>query len=152
MANKVESFKASHLLEFQPRVEGSPVVKDPLRLWRIASHYEVNGTGYTLRNANGEVIACAGVCIDPPGVGLVWLIGSPLITQYPLAVYKGVRIHMENIIRWFRLRRLHTLVSDGFPVSETWLVRLGFKYEATLEKSGPEGEDQHVYVRMTNGR
>jgi hypothetical protein len=144
---EIVPFRASHLLEFEPRLEGAYAPGDPMRLWKLALEYEREGPALTMR-VEGKAIACAGVVIGPEGVGTAWLLASEEVGRYRIALYRTVKTTLDQIVRHFHLRRVQTMVPDGFQHSWAWFERLGFVHEATLKKAGPAGEDRHIFVRM----
>lgn len=80
------------------------------------------------------VIACGGVLPIWKGVGEGWAITSDLVCKYPFSFAKIVHKKLGEIIRYYKLDRVQTVVHSEFKTSIKWIERMGFKYEGEMPK------------------
>ena len=80
------------------------------------------------------LIACAGVIPLWRGVAEGWCVGSPLIEQFRFTFPKMVHKKIQELINYYQLDRLQTIVHPDFVVSQNWLKRMGFKDEGPMER------------------
>ena len=80
------------------------------------------------------IICCAGVLPVWKGVAEAWCVGSPLIESFRFSFPKEVKHKLGQIIEYYKLDRLQTIVDKEFTVSQKWLERMGFSYEGEMPK------------------
>jgi len=80
------------------------------------------------------LIACAGVLPLWRGVAEAWCVGSPLIEYFRFSFPRVIHRKLTEIINFYQLDRLQTIVHPDFVVSQIWLKRMGFKNEGPMEK------------------
>lgn len=118
----VVPFKAEHLLQIQHRDEGW------LETISTAAVKEMCGPAFTAI-VNDEVIACAGVVIAWPGVGVAWAVLSPTIEKHGLWITRSVRRMLNVIIRGSYLHRVEMVVLANSERNYRWARALGFHVE-----------------------
>jgi len=80
------------------------------------------------------LIACAGVLPLWRGVAEAWCVGSPLIEHFKFSFPKVVHRKITEMINYYGLDRLQTIVDREFITSIKWLERMGFQYEGEMPK------------------
>lgn len=94
---------------------------------------------------NGTLLGCAGVVPLWPGLGEAWIVLSPEGRRHR-AWYRAVARILPSIAASGRFRRIQADVVREFEAGRRFVERLGFKYEFTMPKYGPNGEDFVRYV------
>lgn len=133
---EVVPFRASDLLEFQPRAEGTAPPIESTRAWRLGLQYQQEGPAFTMR-VDGRVVACAGVVLRQDGLATAWLVASEDIRRYRFTLYKRVKRELDSIMRYAAIQRVQTILPPGFPDAKRWLECLGFRRD----------DDYQVYSR-----
>lgn len=111
--------------------------------------WEKNGPAFTLI-IDGEVVGCAGVVMMGWKRGEAWTLLSQLFYKYKKTSYKAIRNGLNSIIKNEGLRRVQASIYEGTEkVCGEFLEHLGFKWEGKHIKYGPNGENVHVYARIT---
>jgi hypothetical protein len=80
------------------------------------------------------LIACAGILPIWKGVGEGWCVGSPLIQHFRFSFPKVIHRKIQEIINFYQLDRLQTIVDRDFIISQKWVERMGFQYEGEMPK------------------
>ena len=107
------------------------------------------GPAYTLV-IDGEIVGCAGVVLMDWNRGEAWTLLSSLFYKYKKTVFKAIKNNLESIINDKKLRRVQAIVYDGTEkICGNFLEHLGFSWEAKHRKYGPNGEDVHIYAKVT---
>lgn len=107
--------------------------------------YERGGPAFT-GLVDGEVGGCAGVVLFWPGVGEAWAVLTETGREHPVQATELVRTGLRTVIDGMRLRRVQADVSADFLPGHRWIRLLGFSYEGTMPRYGPNGEDFVRYV------
>lgn len=98
---------------------------------------------------DGRVLAIFGIGMFWEGCGEAWLmVDTKAIHNRRLQLTKGSRRFFNNIGPALGLRRLQIMVSVAHEEAVAWSRLLGFEYEATLKKYGPDGSDHLVFARF----
>jgi len=98
---------------------------------------------------DGRVLAMFGVAPYWDGCAEAWLMVDTMgIQNRRLQLTKGSRRFFNNIGPALGLRRLQIMVSVAHEEAVAWSRLLGFEYEATLKKYGPDGSDHLVFARF----
>lgn len=109
--------------------------------------YAKTGTAYTLR-VDGQVVAVAGLIMHWRHVGELWAVTSSLVTKYPVAFHRAIKLGLEELIETHKLHRVECTVLIGHKVSVKWLNRLGFEIEGIKRKYDPNGNDYFMMARI----
>ena len=104
------------------------------------------GVAVSLVTEDGEIVCIMGVAKISHGVGDGWFRASPLLRKHLRDVQKAVPrvIAIATVANEFH--RVHTLVKTGYTAGRKFVEFLGFEYEATLEKIGPEAGDYDIFI------
>lgn len=110
----------------------------------------------TLMDADGRVIACAGVIPtriiqyedggEVIAESLAWAIFSPSLPIHAKSIIKAIRAFLETRDEY----RIEAYVDAAQPKASAFLARLGFGYERTLTDVCPDGRVMHLYARVRN--
>jgi hypothetical protein len=95
-----------------------------------------------------KVVIIGGVAILWPGVGEAWVISSPLVTTYPLALTRSVKRYLGLIEKAKHLHRVQAVVLVDHPTGHRWIRGLGFKCEGMMIAYGPNKEDFMRYAKV----
>lgn len=98
---------------------------------------------------DGRVLAMFGVAPYWDGLAEGWLmVDTHGIHKRKMQLTKGTRRFFNNIGPALGLRRIQIMVSVAHKEAVAWSRLLGFEYEATLKKYGPDGSDHLVFARF----
>ena len=137
-------FKVEHAVEL------SKVVRDPVEnsnpiTEATAKEYATRGPSYSFFMGD-KLVACGGIMIIWPGVGVAWLMTDPE------AVLRCVKSFFMAAVRFTResiqehsLVRVQASCRADTPAFSRLLEHLGFKREALMRKYGRDGSDQYLY-------
>ena len=132
-------FEPSHLADIYPPV----MTAEQLRKFKAA--YRPQGPAYTCMD--GDVaLGCAGLVIKD-GVGHAWAVLSDAIRRRPQLLHRAVLKGMDDALRDYDLTRMEATVHSKFRKAQSWLRRLGFKYEKALPDYLGTGETYLRYGR-----
>lgn len=107
-----------------------------------------NGPAFTLV-VDGEIVGCAGVVLMEWSRGEAWTLLSSLFYKYKKTTFKAIKNVLDSIIRDKKLRRVQAVIYEGTEkVCGNFLEHLGFEWEGTHRKFGPNGENVHIYGRI----
>jgi hypothetical protein len=135
--------KSIELREYDARcVEAFGVSREDL-----GRAYAAGGPGFSGVLDDGEVVACGGVMLQWPGVGLGWAMTSELVEDYALTFHKTFARLIRDLERREKLLRIQTIVHETHTVSQRWLKRLGFEEECLMLKV-LGGENYYQYRRL----
>ncbi len=95
----------------------------------------------------GEPIAIFGWPVIHPGVACIWGLVSELVRECPIAFHKACLNILSNLFKELKLHRLHMTVKDGYSEGMDWAEAIGFQYEGTMKKYGPDGSDYCIFAR-----
>lgn len=138
----IEPFEARHVAELELRAPHLEMMSGiDLGTW---AQLVAKGLAFTIREPNGEILACAGVTPLWRGVGEVWLVGSPMMPAYGFPLARLMVRTIRGLRTLGKFNRLQAVVRRDFGVGHRFIKTLGFKIEGLMERYGPEGAD---YVR-----
>lgn len=104
------------------------------------------GPAITLRDPDGQVMACAGLVFSWPGNAEAWALLSPRAASHRMAFGRAMRRMMARAIETFQIRRIQAHVDDGFQLGHRFARFMGFRKEAILEQYGLRGETCALYA------
>jgi RimJ/RimL family protein N-acetyltransferase len=111
------------------------------------NYFVNNGVGYTGIVDEG-IAAAAGFGKVCQGNWEVWCYTTTLFPKYGRQIHRAVKSMIEIFFQSDDVRRLQTSVDATHPKAERWVQKLGFEYEGTQRKYGPNGEDYRIYSRV----
>lgn len=94
-------------------------------------------------------VAIFGAFLFVPGVLHLWGLISDDVKEKPLAFHGLVRDLLHYYEKKNGARRLQMDVKADFIEGQKWARALGFQYEGTMKRYGANGEDFHLYARVT---
>lgn len=111
------------------------------------SALEATAQAFTAWDADGRVLACAGVHEVWPGRGVAWaLIGRDAGREFR-AIHRAV----SGFLSQCPLRRVEMVVDAKFTAGHRWAKMLGMTPEGTMRAYSPAGDDYVLYARVLNG-
>ena len=137
---KVIPFEPQHLVGFDD-IEGRLSTTDALREGEI--HKKCGPSASFVHN--GVIVLCGGIHIYWKGTGESWMC---LRKGYvgPL-VLKTAKLWLDEMIELHAIDRVAAIL----PIGEKWSrteTFLGFTYECTMRKYGPNGADKALWARV----
>lgn len=102
----------------------------------------------TLRDSDGQIIACMGLLSLWSGVSEAWVVTSPLAVRYPVLLYRTVNKYLWSTIRSLGLRRVQAVVRKDFYTGHAFLQSLGFRPEGLMPRYGNGGADCVRYALL----
>lgn len=131
--------------KFPGLAEGSGNFSDPQSIQSLKFQIE-NGIAVALETEAGEIVCLMGVAHVSIGVGDGWFKATPLLTKN----LRGVKMAVPKVISIastvHHLHRVHTLVKKGYDTGRRFVEFLGFEYETTLKRIGPEAGDYDIFL------
>ncbi len=97
---------------------------------------------------DGRVLAIVAVAPIWTGVGTVWTLLSNEARGHGVALSFGVTRFIDMLMQERGFWRLQATVEKGDEAGLKWILRLGFKYEGTFFRYGPDGKDHDTYARV----
>lgn len=111
--------------------------------------YRSRGPAFTAVDSSGEPLGAAGVMILWPGVGEAWILfRHDAAQQHRREAYELVLSFLFRIVADLKLRRVQAHCHAGLPVAVKYLENIGFRYEGTMRKYGPDGADHLLYAMI----
>jgi len=102
----------------------------------------------TLRDENFNIVGIVGLAMHRPGVSSAWSIMDQRMPQHGVGVTRCVRKLINETQKQHELKRMDMLCRyTDCGKYERWAKTLGFEYEGTLRKYGPDGEDYVLLAR-----
>jgi RimJ/RimL family protein N-acetyltransferase len=98
--------------------------------------------------SDGEFLGCAGYAMPWPGVAEVWLWAMPEVKKIPVSLTKLLLRALKHIEKERRVHRISAEVRVGNTRAQRWVSIMGFVYEGTMKKRGPDGSDFMLYARV----
>lgn len=96
-----------------------------------------------------DFLGCAGYVSPWPGVAEVWVWVLPgTAEKHPKSLHKIVRNAIAHMEQNVGIYRISCEVRSDSPVAIRWVERLGFSYEGTLKRRGPDGSDSMLYAKV----
>lgn len=94
----------------------------------------------------GEPIACGGIAAIGRRRHEAWaLLSRRARARDRVALFSFARSALAN----FPARRVEATVRDGWPAACATLKRLGFSFEGVMRRAAWDGEDLHLFARVT---
>lgn len=103
----------------------------------------------TLLAENGVVVCICGVYRHYPGSWEVWTLMSKHVARYKKEVIKSLRSLISGYMKLLKMHRIQAVCPENMRGRDKWFRLLGLKYDAVLEKYGPNGENYCVYSRVS---
>jgi hypothetical protein len=107
-----------------------------------------NAFSHTYLSREGEVLAVMGISLLWGGVGELWSVTSTEMYRTPISMAriskKTVDFYFDNL----KLKRLQATVKKEYCEGSKFLSFLGFRFEAELEKYGPDGSTHLLWRRL----
>lgn len=113
---------------------------------KIANNFANNGNYGRSGFCDGELLVCAGIMSQWPGVGVAWALISGNGRKHYHFVHRAVREGLEYFIQRLKLNRVEANVNDDLEAAKRWVEVLGFSEESVMPKYGPRGETFRKYV------
>jgi hypothetical protein len=85
-------------------------------------------TGYI----DGDIFAIGVLNILWPGVGEVWVIGSPTVPKYKFSYVRSIKFYLKYFREKYKLKRVQAQIVADYDMLKRFAEKLGFKYEGTL--------------------
>jgi len=135
-------------MRFRPYIKGD--IFETVNI-RFASRYglpEVPDsdlqTSWTVLDDNSMIIGCGGFRLHWPGVFEAWLSSKTYKDFYAnrFQAYRFIRTRIEKL----EARRIQATIVTDQPTHVNLIRHLGFKYEATMRKYGPDGKDYYLFA------
>jgi hypothetical protein len=121
-------------------MSGKPPREVLLESFGLSSH------AYVVLDRHSNPVAVFGAAPYPlPGVGIVWMLGTPGIDVEALAIARATRPAFEMLTEAYPLA-LFNYIDDRNKVSMRWLRWGGFKV-INSKPRGPEGLTFHLFSR-----
>lgn len=117
-------FRAQHMLRFSNR---DNIQQDIV----MHKHKEMMGPAYTVMH-EGRIIACSGVMIIWPGVGVAWCAFSDEFPSHRIWMTGHVRRVLRDIIRVHNLHRVEAVTLAESDKNAEWIEALGFTREKNI--------------------
>ena len=146
-AIRFEPFRPEHLDLLHPRASARANMDWTGDFAALARTYATTGPAVTMR-VDGEVAACAGICLFWPGMGEAWCIASALVERYPLRFCKAAREWLAAMESATRTHRVQAHVEAADTRALRWLAWLGFQEEGLCAAYGPHQENVYRYARI----
>lgn len=135
----VEEFKPEHVREILASIVQCSAHEVADKAY--GEMLQSSGPCATLRNNEGQIIACAGVT-EIRGGSYLWSFVSSAAKFHKVGLFRAAR-RLVEIAR----RPTFATVDVGFTPGCEFLERLGFTYRQDLPSCGPAGESYHAYER-----
>lgn len=102
------------------------------------------GVGYSLIRGE-EVLGYGGVIRKWNGVGEVWIVTSNELRQRPLLLIRHTKRIIQMIFAGGNFHRLEMHVVSENVTLKRWAESLGFTFEGTMLKYGPDAKNHDLY-------
>lgn len=132
---KIIPYEPEHLQQIRPQKSQGSLDRSAERASQLAQYDSFTGV------LDGRVIAIGGLVELTPLRAYLFLIVAEDIPHQWTQLYRVARRLISAAMKDFI--RLETM--SAFPEAERWLEMLGFEYEGTMRKAGPDGEDAKMY-------
>ena len=97
---------------------------------------------------DGQLVACGGLVSIWPGLAEAWIAVTPYAYRHSTFILRTARLYLDDRIVRFRLRRIEARVRADFFLARRFSKWLGFRFDASLHKYGPEGETFALLSRV----
>lgn len=89
---------------------------------------------------DGKLIMCGGLVNIWPGLAEAWIALTPLAANHTTFVLRTARLYLNDRAERYQLNRIEAHVRSDFHIARRFCYWLGFQFNATLPKYGPNGE------------
>jgi hypothetical protein len=117
-----------------------------LRNAELARAYFSPGSAALCLLADGKPVFAGGVVNLMWHRGEAWILPTPFFREHVRVCMKALRATLPDIARKCGFERIQATCVQG--VSSKLFLHLGFAYEGTLRKFGPNGETCTMYSRI----
>ena len=119
------------------------MVDDTVQYWS-----SIISSGTAFAGFDGDLfIGCAGYAIRWKGVCEVWFWANPSVHKRPVGTHKVISRALRYLENDLKMHRISCEVRKGNDRAVRWVTLLGFKYETTMRKRGPDKSDFLLYSR-----
>jgi hypothetical protein len=98
---------------------------------------------------DGELAAVGGIVSQWARVGEAWSVWTDVGRAHPLTCARLARRGLKLFAS--RYDRIQADTVTKFKAAGRWVEFLGFKYESTMPKAGPQGQDFTRYAMFPGG-
>lgn len=138
---KIIPFEPQHLLDITPQKSQSSLERTPERAHQLANYHSFTGV------IDDRVVAIGGLVELNPIRAYLYLIVTEDIPHQWTQLYRAARrLIAAGLNDYVRLETM-----SSFPEAERWLELIGFEYEGTMRRAGPDGEDAKMYSIVRSG-
>lgn len=109
--------------------------------------YFIPGSAAFCVLSEGKPVFAGGVVNLQWGRGEAWIIPTPFLRSHLKSAFSVMAEFVPYIAETFKFRRVQANCTAGLASSATLFRHLGFTYEGTLQKFGPNGEPCESYSR-----
>lgn len=141
---RCEEVTREHLSRIVPRPE---FAAENAMIAKIVERGNIRCYGFAVMDGD-VVVAILGLTVLHDGVAQNWAIISAEVKKHPVAFPRLALRALETMVQDLGLRRVQMTVRNDFPRGVAFAQWLGFKYEGTLRKYGPDGSDYFMYARV----
>lgn len=113
----------------------------------VRQRLQARGLHLTARQ-DGKILACGGLLQAWDGVADVWVYFPPAPARERCRVYRVIRRELPHLMRLLGLWRAECVVRTDWPEAMRLVGHLGFAYEGTKTRYGPDGKDYHTYALL----
>ncbi|MCS3423443.1 hypothetical protein M2403_002044 [Rahnella sp. BIGb0603] len=132
---KIIPYEPRHLLEIEPQKSQESLERTQERAEQLATYQSFTGV------IDGRVVAIGGLVELNPIRAYLYLIVTGDIPHQWTQLYRSARrLINAGLTDYIRLETL-----SAFPEADRWLELIGFKYEGTMRRAGPDGCDAKMY-------
>lgn len=80
------------------------------------------------------------------GVGLVWMVTGEGFENSARRILPISRQLCKTMYKVLNLHRMSMEIEQGRKDAEAWAESLGFEFETVLQRNGPRGENQSIFL------
>jgi hypothetical protein len=117
---------------------------DPSLFDELRQSYFSQGSSAECLLADGVPVFAGGIVNAKWKRGVAWMIPTPFFRSHLLTCMRAMKKRFPMMARGFV--RVQAECVQG--VSASIIFRLGFKYEGTMQKFGPNGESCRIFARI----
>lgn len=96
-----------------------------------------------------QIVGVVGCCETEKHVLSIWAIVDKSVERFPIFYHKSLRNLIDGHVDALGIRRVQSVVASSNDRAIAQHLKLGFEIEAHMLKSGPRGEDQFLFRRLT---
>jgi RimJ/RimL family protein N-acetyltransferase len=89
---------------------------------------------------DGQLVACGGLVKMWPGLAEAWIAVTPYAQQHTTFILRTTKLYLDDRMKRHALNRLEAHIREDFILARRFCSWLGFQFNATLPKYGPNGE------------